>query len=118
MHKKRCVIAIRDGSGRTPEKAAFENGGEGTEAFARMLGRRYGGGENGAVCESAANCRIRVHGMPEDRGTGTAPVHPAKARAMAHAGIKDCRVGANVPANLPRADMLPRVVRARQALAA
>jgi len=107
VHKKRCVTAVQDGSGRTLERITFENSKDGITAFACRLRTAYKGEEIRAVCESTANYWIRVHDILEEHGIDTALVHPAKVKIIAHARIKDDRVDAGVLADLLRAGMLP-----------
>ena len=108
VHKKRCVAAVKDDSGKLLEQSTFENSVLATTNFATYLKEQYRGQlPIKAVCESTANYWIIVHDTLEDCGIDTVLVHPAKVKVIAHAKIKDDRVDANILADLLRADMLP-----------
>ena len=43
VHKRRCVVAIKDDSGKLLERATFENNAAETAGFAEDIKKRYAG---------------------------------------------------------------------------
>jgi transposase len=101
VHRKRSQVAVIDARG---EVLANRNVPNGVEPVLKVIGGLPPG--TPTAFEAAFGTGWLVE-LLEDYGFDPHPVHPSRCKAIASAGLKNDKAGAEILAQLLRADLLP-----------
>src|SRR6266571_5619893 len=101
VHRKRSQVAVADQSGEVLTNRNVPNG---VEPILKVIGGLPPG--TPAAFEAAFGISWLVE-LLEDYGFDPHLVHPSRCKAIASARLKNDKAGAEILAQLPRADLLP-----------
>jgi transposase len=102
IHKKICVVCIKDAKGATIEEMRIPNTGEGI----RMLLARLRGHKARIIMESTSTLWVRMYDALEEAGYEVVLANPYRTRVIAESKLKNDSVDAAILADLLRADMV------------
>ena len=102
VHKKICVVCIKDAQGKKIEELRIPNTREGID----LLLARLRGHEARVIMESTSTLWVRMYDALEEAGYGVVLANPYRTRVIAESKLKTDSVDAAMLADLLRADMV------------
>jgi len=102
VHKKICVVCIKDAKGKKIEELRIPNTREGID----LLLARLKGHEARVIMESTSTLWVRMYDALEEAGYGVVLANPYRTRVIAESKLKTDSVDAAMLADLLRADMV------------